>query len=256
MFGRMYKDLSSIGSFPFAASTMLLAAAARKRRAQELLLSDAEYETFVRMKHARTENLRTPCIVCRELGSDSMTWFSGCNKHPVCQSCKAFGATCGVLSCPVCPPQPLHAELLCKTCNATTLTKVFGFNFTCDTCGEKQEGNYLRMFTRNGRLTNFLTVQERDEIFQRPLHTLLSCPCCTTHLERASACNEMYHCGRQVSCAACGSCSFPWEEGLQQHRKESCCPKHIDDDTDAKRLGEDAARRIRFLKLLQNAKTI
>lgn len=62
-------------------------------------------------------------------------------------------------------------------------------------------------------------------------HVHASCPACDTSLYKASACNDLHHCGDAHVCNFCQVRSFPWENGLLEHW-ELGCPRWDSDITD------------------------
>ena len=226
--------------------------APRRRATRSLILSDDEFYAWWDAR-ARAAS-PVPCMVCGALGAHARAW---CDAHTVCAACRAHGAAHGVHSCPMCPPPPARIEFGCG-CGAVTRRVVppDTVSWPCAGCGVPQHRtDALRCLTRNGAYVNCVTEDERAALMARGLHDVLRCPACGIGMERASACNEMHHCGRQSVCAGCGLFNFPWEPGLATHRAESHCPFHVDHDADAVHAGEAEARAARWRAAVAGAPT-
>jgi hypothetical protein len=151
----------------------------------------------------------------------------GCSTHRVCADCVEHARSSDVTRCVFCPVPDATLHLQCPCCsavNVTTQDAVHGC--TCQQCASHFVPELLRIFKRGPHTyTNFLTDEERNRL-AREFHATggrVQCPTCRHPVERATACNELFHCGHEKLCAACGQFAFRWEAGLVQHRRESGC---------------------------------
>ena len=206
----------------------------RKRidaKAKTLLISDEQFyifeEAWNQRKHASSPATMLSCPICRDFSS-CLVPFHGCSTHRVCKSCLQHAKDSDVHSCALCPVPDATLHLQCPSC------KHIGFyesvaaaeGAVCNSCSLRFVPQLLRTFKRAPHTyTNFVTHKEVVELRQE-FHESggrVRCPSCRQPLERAFACNELFHCGHERVCAACGCFSFRWEAGLVQHRRERGC---------------------------------
>lgn len=218
------------------------------------LLSDHEYASWWHSKFSVT------CKICGDLSTHT-SFLGRCSSHVMCYDCIRHAKQSHVTECPLCPvpDQTLHMKCIhCKHEQHLYKQKKEGLLknvWTCSACQTCQPMNLLRIFKRNNCFTNYLTQDEKSSLLLMQPHEILKCPCCQACIHRQEACNEMHHCGKQSSCAACGSFSFPWEDSLAFHRRESGCKFIIQQDDTALRQGEDEARHERFYRLVVHAQS-
>ena len=226
-----------------------------KRTPQEIILSDEEHLHMWELKRIE----RSPCAICAAVSES----FPYCTSHPFCGDCTLHARSCGVKECPMCPQAPWNLHLRCQVCSEITIFE----NEICQRkefeCCTRQEINLIRIFQRSQQsqqrqcFTNFITPEESLKLEEEVRKNNYAPSCwCGQALEKTSACNDVFHCGKQSVCYACGCRSFPWESGISKHREESKCPLYFYQDDLARQHGEHEAMRIRFrqelTKVLQN----
>lgn len=208
-------------------------------KAKEMLLTDEEtsviFERFQKEKH---EIVPYPvCLLCQEKVFQVFP-MNGCMQHGICADCTEHAAHSEIKTCSFCPTPSVVFDIQCPVCQVQFLSDSLQ-----TICPNKHEFHVklLRIWKRGPHTyTNYLKDEEihwiKKEMEEFPM--AVHCPTCRTPLERSSACNELYHCGHECICNACGQFSFRWEEGLQEHRKESGCSQHVDFDSEMKCEGE------------------
>lgn len=231
-----------------------------EQRAQTLLLSDEEFHTLwenvLRQKQELAQvqsfSFSFQCSSCFTLLS-SRNHQSFCENHLLCSDCYQLALDAHVKTCPFCPPPKQTMQVRCCHCQAISTCEA-SENFTCSCCSAFQPSHLLRHFQRQYSFTNFLEKQEYLTLKQEYENNKFSVKClCGQSLCRASACNELYHCGHHRICACCGAASLPWEETLAKHVASSdlqCC-RHIEDDDFSKKMGEACAVEFRLRRTLE-----
>jgi hypothetical protein len=193
-----------------------------------MLLSDAEFHTLQDRWALQRLNLTLgeDCPVCKSFHT-VLHPLCGCSKHRVCTDCVQHAKDSDVKQCVFCPVPDALLHLQCPSCTSVsvcTMDALHGVH--CGTCRVHFVPSLLRVFKRGPHAyTNFLTEAERQQLTSefRATGGRVQCPTCRHPIERASACNELVHCGHEKVCAACGQFSFRWEAGLVQHRREQGC---------------------------------
>jgi len=229
----------------------------RKRieaKAKTMLLSDAEFHVLQDRWHLQRQHmtLGEECPVCKGFGVNLQP-LCGCSQHRVCEDCADHARQSDVTRCVFCPVPDATLHLQCPSCSAVKVTTDADalHGCACLQCHTTFTPQLLRIFKRGPHTyTNFLTEAERLQLSHefRTTGGRVQCPTCRHPVERASACNELYHCGHEKLCAACGQFAFRWEAGLVQHRRESGCACVPDTQAD-----EAACVRDRWMLTLQNA---
>lgn len=203
-----------------------------------MLLSDAEFHILQDRWAMQRQNVTfgEDCPVCKSFHTDLYP-LCGCSKHRVCSDCVQHARDSDIKQCVFCPVPDATLHLRCPACTAVsvrTMDDLHGVH--CDQCQTAFVPTLLRVFKRGPHTyTNFLTDTERHQLASdfRATGGRVQCPSCRHPIERASACNELVHCGHEKVCAACGRFAFRWEAGLVQHRREdgcACVPNPDDDE--------------------------
>lgn len=225
----------------------------RQNKAKHLLLTDFEFEEWW-LQHGDAANFTIrACDICGATSKCSP--FFSCKVHAVCSDCAAHAKDCNVSACACCPRTQAVLHVRCPECAQDwRVPEAERETAVCPCCASPSwRGTQLcRVFTRNGSYTNFLTEEEWFNL-QRTYESnafAVRCPQCGQSVERESACNELHHCGHGSVCAACGEFSFPWEQGLCEHRRSSCCPPCFEMDAFAQQVGERNALRQRLTHTL------
>lgn len=228
----------------------------RKRieaKAKEMLLSDDEANIILqRFYKQREEQIVYPtCLLCQEKVLQVFP-MNGCTKHGICAECTEHAANSEIKTCSFCPTPSVTFDVQCPFCKIQFFTD--SLQTTCPN-HHQFDVKLLRIWKRGEHTyTNYLKDEEihwiKKEMEEFP--SAVHCPTCRTPVERSSACNELYHCGHESICNACGQFSFRWENGLQEHRKESCCAKHVDFDSEMKIEGEGCCIQRRKKNWLKN----
>jgi hypothetical protein len=221
-------------------------------KAKSMLLSDEE--TFKILNNYYTQKsivIYPTCLLCNEVVNQVFP-MNGCQKHLICSDCTEHAELSNVLQCSFCPIPTAEFDVQCPICSVQFITT--SLDTTCPN-HHSFHVNLLRSWKRGeNTYTNYLKEEEkhwiRKEFEEYP--TSIHCPTCRTPLERSSACNELYHCGHECVCNACGQFSFRWENGLHQHRQESGCASHVDVDSEVKLKGEGACIFERKKKIIDN----
>lgn len=197
--------------------------------AKRMLLSDAEFHILQDRWRQRRDDIvmGEECPVCKTF-STNLHPLCGCSIHRVCANCVQHASDSDVRRCVFCPVPDATLHLRCPCCAHVHVTMDMSAvqGMTCR-CGHHFVPDLLRVFKRGPNIyTNFLSDNEKRQV-QDEFHACggrVQCPSCRHPIERESACNELFHCGYERVCAACGQFAFRWEAGLVQHRRESGCP--------------------------------
>lgn len=210
-----------------------------QEKAKRMLLSDADFHVLQDRWALQRLNLTLgeDCPVCKSFHTALQPFF-GCSKHRVCAECVQHAHASDVHSCVFCPVPDAVLHLQCPSCSYVTVSTMDALHgATCASCRSCFVPSLLRVFKRGpNAYTNFLTDAERKLLSSeyRATGGRVQCPSCRHPIERASACNELVHCGHEKVCAACGKFAFRWEAGLVQHRREdgcACIPNPQEDET-------------------------
>jgi len=193
-----------------------------------MILSDSEFHLLQdRWTQAKShQHMVFPCPICREFCASLVPFFS-CSSHPVCAACLEHARASDVNVCPLCPVPDAQLHLACSQCSHTFFSRAeSSLEATCPQCAHAFVPRLSRIFKRSAHTyTNFLTDKEKQVLVSeyQECSGCVRCPSCRHPIERAFACNELFHCGHERVCAACGCFSFRWEAGLVQHRRERGC---------------------------------
>ena len=216
-----------------------------------MILSDSQFH-ILQDKWAQAkadEKLVFSCPICRDF-CQAVVPFLNCSNHLVCASCLEHAKSSDVRVCPLCPVPEAQLHLQCPACSHTFFSNSEArVGAQCPKCTASFVPRLVRTFKRaHHTYTNFLTDKEKSTLqaeFQE-CGGRVQCPGCRHPIERALACNELFHCGYERVCAACGCFSFRWEAGLVQHRRERGCMCHPDAQEN-----EEACVRARLRKSLE-----
>ena len=218
-----------------------------------MMLSDAEFHILQDRWASQRQNLTLgeECPVCKGFSLDLVP-LCGCSRHRVCSDCSEHARQSDVTRCVFCPVPDATLHLQCPHCASVTVTDADALHgCVCIQCRMEFQPVLLRIFKRGPHTyTNFLTPAEKTQLASDFAVTAgrVQCPTCRHPVERASACNELFHCGHEKICAACGQFAFRWEAGLIQHRRESGCACVPDPNAD-----EGASVRERWRQSLMEA---
>lgn len=206
-------------------------------KAKQMLLSDEDaFKLFERYYSQQIITYPT-CLLCKETVHQVFP-MNGCVQHGICADCTEHARLSEVKTCAFCPIPTAVFDIQCPECNIQFTTS--SLEATCPN-HHTFTVQLLRTWKRGQHTyTNYLKPEEKQwikkEMDEYPFS--VHCPTCRTPLERSSACNELYHCGHECVCNACGQFSFRWENGLHEHRHETGCASHVDLDKEVKCKGE------------------
>jgi hypothetical protein len=197
-------------------------------KASRMILSDSQFHILQDRwsLNKAEERMVFACPICRDFCSSVVPFFS-CSNHLVCAACFEHARASDVKVCPLCPVPDAHLHLQCPECSHLFFCpSEANTGADCPACKSHFQPRLIRTFKRSAHTyTNFLTENEK-QILKSEFEDgagRVRCPGCRHPIERAVACNELFHCGHERVCAACGCFSFRWEAGLVQHRRESGC---------------------------------